>query len=471
MTIYISIFLGFLLTSFSFLTLYKLRSKIGLAPLFILLGAVQYFQSNLAELFNVKILNDIVINPVSTILFGGLLFAILLIYIKEGVAKARAVIIGVVISHLIMSVMFKVANAYQFADSQLSDVIISNALNSSFIQLLMYTVVLIIELLMLVVIYQFLIQKFKKQPFLITLAIPLLSVLTFDALILNLMSLHKESSLISEIISKSLIAILYATLLYFYLKYFDEEKKRLKFITNQSIDIFSILKYNKIQDATYLEAEDAKQKLNFDIKSTLNNISDGFISLDPNWHYTYINRKAADLLGRTPKNLIGKHIWTEFPEGKNLSFYKAYYKAAETQETIYFEDYYEPLDKWFENRVYPSKQGLTIYFRDITEKKKADNSIQMLRSLIDTSDEFIGLASLEGKPFFLNSNGRTMVGLGAEEKLPDSINDFFPDYYKKQIEEEQIPTVLAHGKWSGEAQFINFKTNKLIPIQKSGFLI
>lgn len=123
------------------------------------------------------------------------------------------------------------------------------------------------------------------------------------------------------------------------------------------------------------------------LNDTLNNISDGFVSLDSNWCYTYINKKAAGFLGRKPESLIGKHIWTEFPEGVGQSFYKAYHKAFETQETIYFNDYYAPYDQWFENKIYPSPDGISIYFSDITALKNAeallDKSEQNLENIIN----------------------------------------------------------------------------------------
>lgn len=106
--------------------------------------------------------------------------------------------------------------------------------------------------------------------------------------------------------------------------------------------------------------------------STLENMTDGFISLDINWNYTYVNKIAGEILGRKPEDLIGKHIWTEFPEGINYPFYKNYHKAKKTNKPINFEDYFEPWDKWIENRVIPSENGLSIFFHDITERKNAE---------------------------------------------------------------------------------------------------
>ena len=110
------------------------------------------------------------------------------------------------------------------------------------------------------------------------------------------------------------------------------------------------------------------------IDNILARVSDSFVALDTNWVYTYVNEKAAQTFGRTPEQMIGKHIWTEFPEGIDQPFYRAYYKAVETQHPIFLEEYYPPYDRWFENRIYPSKDGLSIFFSDITDRKKIEQS-------------------------------------------------------------------------------------------------
>ena len=67
------------------------------------------------------------------------------------------------------------------------------------------------------------------------------------------------------------------------------------------------------------------------IYNILERISDGFVALDKNWYYVYVNKRAGEMFGRKPEDLIGKHIWTEFPEGIDQPFYKAYYSAMEEQ--------------------------------------------------------------------------------------------------------------------------------------------
>src|SRR5215212_9206334 len=93
-------------------------------------------------------------------------------------------------------------------------------------------------------------------------------------------------------------------------------------------------------------------------------ISDGFVALDAQMNYIYINQRASELLGRKPTELIGKNYWDEYPEARDTPFAHAYACALETQTPILLEAYYAPWGRWFENRIYPSKDGISILFTE-----------------------------------------------------------------------------------------------------------
>ena len=158
-------------------------------------------------------------------------------------------------------------------------------------------------------------------------------------------------------------------------------------------NIFSVLNYRK----KYLDLI-VEKKLISQLDYTLNSISDGLVSLDKNLCYTYINNKACEILNKKPNNLIGKYIWEEFPEFIGLPFYNNINKALETQEIQNIQQYYQPLDKWFENRIYPFAEGLTIYFTDITEKKKGEE-------LLIKSERYLeNIINKIGDPVFVKDN-------------------------------------------------------------------
>jgi diguanylate cyclase (GGDEF)-like protein/PAS domain S-box-containing protein len=124
------------------------------------------------------------------------------------------------------------------------------------------------------------------------------------------------------------------------------------------------------------------------VSEILERVTDAFVALDRNWRYIYVNKKAAQIFGRDRASLIGKHIWTEFPEAVGQSFHLAYEQAMATQQTVHIEEYYPPYDKWFENRIYPSPNGLAIYFQDVTDRRRKENELRELSERLSRTEAF-----------------------------------------------------------------------------------
>lgn len=394
MIIYLAILIEFILISTSIILMFKYRTKLGLAPLYILLGSVQYLHALSGSMISFTLFGEYPIYPSSVIIFSAVLFALLLIYIKEGVASARTLIIGVIISNVILSALFGVTYVQENATHIISIEDSSSVFQINYKYFITGTGILLIDFILLVIIYQFLISKLSKLYFFLVLFISLFSVLVFDAFAFNLILKYEApnltSSLIGHIIGKSFTAVIFSLLLYIYLKFIDKDEEYVSFIASQDRDIFSIITYRKKYLDLKVEKREVEKKFLSQIESTLNQISDGFVSLDSDWCYTYVNDKAGEFLGRSPESLIGKHIWTEFPDDFGLPFCKAHYKAVETQQTQYFINYYQPFDKWFENRIYPSPDGLSIYFTDFTERKKAEIALKESEKYLDNIIDNIG---------------------------------------------------------------------------------
>jgi PAS domain S-box-containing protein len=115
---------------------------------------------------------------------------------------------------------------------------------------------------------------------------------------------------------------------------------------------------------------------NRDIASILQRITDAFFALDNQWRFIYLNSEAERILNRKKEQLLGKNLWEEFPESVDSTFYREYRKALAEQVTVGFEEYYPPLGVWVAVRAYPSEDGLSVYFRDISEAKHAQEELE-----------------------------------------------------------------------------------------------
>jgi len=101
-------------------------------------------------------------------------------------------------------------------------------------------------------------------------------------------------------------------------------------------------------------------------------MSAAFYSVDSDWRFTYVNAEAERLLGRPRDELLGGVLWELFPAALGTDFETYYRGAAEDGRAVSFEAYYPPpLDGWYELRVWPSPDGLAVYFLDITARRAA----------------------------------------------------------------------------------------------------
>ena len=111
-------------------------------------------------------------------------------------------------------------------------------------------------------------------------------------------------------------------------------------------------------------------------------------------------------------------------------------------------------------------------FMDITERKMAEAERQKLISIIEASSDFIGFATPQGKPLYINPAGLKMVGLKSiEEAQTKQVIDFFPTTDRQQFNKKVLPKVLVQGAWQGELQFQHFQTGDLIPVDDNMFTV
>lgn len=184
--------------------------------------------------------------------------------------------------------------------------------------------------------------------------------------------------------------------------------------------IGAALRYRQVEKEKQ-EAAERLKKSEESHRTIMERISDAFVALDTQWNYTYVNQRAGEIMGREPASLVGKNIWEEFPEGIGLVFYQAYHKAMATQQYIHIEDHYAPFDVWLENHIYPSPDGLSIFFRNITERKVAERQNEFdrnnLSALINNTGDLMWSVNRELKLITFNDAFSRMIMLTSGKPL------------------------------------------------------
>lgn len=115
------------------------------------------------------------------------------------------------------------------------------------------------------------------------------------------------------------------------------------------------------------------------ISNILESFTDAFFEVDRDWIVTYWNKEAERLLKTSRENIIGQNLWEVFKDAIPLRFFIEYHKAVDQNIAIRFEEYFPPLHIWVEVAAFPTGNGLSVYFKDISANKEATKVLEMER--------------------------------------------------------------------------------------------
>jgi len=183
-----------------------------------------------------------------------------------------------------------------------------------------------------------------------------------------------------------------------------------------------------------------RKRLETELDEILGRVTDAFYALDEEFRFTHVNEQAEALLQASEDDLLGETLWEMFPEAAEITeVWDAFQTALDTQEPQSFELHYDPLEFWVEARLYPSDTGVSVYFRDITDRKeyeqKLEESERRYRTLVENfPDGAVGLFDQNMQYTAIGGELLTEVGVDPDERIGRNVSELYPDELAAETE-------------------------------------
>jgi PAS domain S-box-containing protein len=151
------------------------------------------------------------------------------------------------------------------------------------------------------------------------------------------------------------------------------------------------------------------------LDSTLKSIKDAFFTLDHAWRFTYLNKGFEEIMEVRAEELLGQDIRAIYDPEQFGNFYVWYEKALAEKVPVHFEGFSSPLGMWLDVSAFPSEEGLTVYFREINDRKKAEEELKKLSLVASKTVNSVYITDDEARVEWVNEGFTRITGYTLEE--------------------------------------------------------
>lgn len=211
------------------------------------------------------------------------------------------------------------------------------------------------------------------------------------------------------------------------------------------------------RDVTKLRQAEAERDSSAEqLKQVLEATTDAVISLDRTWRITYINRRGREILAPSG-DLLGRNLWEIYPEAvyEGSPYIEHYYRTMNDAIPAEFESYYpEPLHRWLRIISRPSRDGIIIFFRDVTEEKLQADALraseERYRVLTELNPQALWTADPEGHVLYANHRFLDYIG---HNFVPRNGDEYIRCFHED--DRERVTQVWFHSVATGEEYIID----------------
>lgn len=220
--------------------------------------------------------------------------------------------------------------------------------------------------------------------------------------------------------------------------------------------------HGAFQDITSLKTtETERNKLAARLRDSLESMSDAVIMLDRDWRFTFVNKRAEQLLRRAPGELVGKNMWEAFPEGRGTVAETAYQKVMAKGGTETFELDYSPIGLRLEVNVFATDEGLAAYFHNTSERHRTNEllreALERFRIVTQATADVVWDWNLVTDAIWWSEGMRTLFGYDTATLPPGSeswSNGLHPEDRDRVLESIHGAIDGSASDWQDEYRFV-----------------
>lgn len=307
-----------ILISLIFCLVFRLRQLLGKGILYAVFGMVEYIQIFLSSTIYYEIMPGFIVSPGSVVLFTGIMYAILLFYIKEDVAETKKLIYALFISNSIMTLLLLIFDWHvtNFEFINPNEASLSFMRNSAWV-MLVNTLGLLVDVVLIIFIYEK-VSRYIKPLFLrIFIAMGLMQLVN-SIFFMGLSFLHSPivwQLIYSAIIGKLVTGLFFSAIIYLYLKYVEPDTFTASELSNQE-GVHSLSyrqKYELILEekhAVQRQAERALEHNELKYQTLIRMAPVGIFLTDSSGYTIYVNPRWSEITGISVEEALG-YGWME----------------------------------------------------------------------------------------------------------------------------------------------------------------
>lgn len=181
--------------------------------------------------------------------------------------------------------------------------------------------------------------------------------------------------------------------------------------------------------------------------SILESISDAFVAVDAEFRYVWVNAEAERLHGMSRYRMLGRCMWDVFPELKDNPLYAFLHRALAEQASAELENHFAPTNRWFFNKVYPTRDGgLALYSHEITAQKRAQADLARQNAVLEQVYDAIIRTDLNGRITRWNQGATQVFGYHPEEAVGQPLTTLFFEADRGAVKSQILGPLLNQGE-------------------------